>query len=244
TNVKELWRICKQYGNVIDVFIPNRKSKSGVPQKNVRDHGLSNSYLQSFKSGPYSQPVAEDTKLALVLDDTYIQKGDFSLSLVGKLKDFGSLPNLKLLLKEEGFTDITIHYMVTNTFKIDERVAWIDIEGVLLCVCSHNTFVKISSKWGSLVFDKDNDAPYFHRKRLCIKTSLDDNIFESFKIIDKDKILWIRAKEVSGWVPNFNTQDDLTDFNDEFTDAKNDGNQKNVNSEAGSEVDEIPNTIR
>nr|GEV29315.1 UvrD-like helicase, ATP-binding domain, P-loop containing nucleoside triphosphate hydrolase [Tanacetum cinerariifolium] len=47
----------------------------------------------------------------------------------------------------------------------------------------------------------------------------------------------------SGWAPNFNTQDDLIDSDDESVDAKNDGNQKNVNSEAGSEVDEIPETL-
>nr|GEZ58856.1 probable LRR receptor-like serine/threonine-protein kinase At3g47570 [Tanacetum cinerariifolium] len=27
TTTKELWRLCKQYGNVIDVFIPNMRSK-------------------------------------------------------------------------------------------------------------------------------------------------------------------------------------------------------------------------
>nr|GEV71701.1 hypothetical protein CTI12_AA561260 [Tanacetum cinerariifolium] len=27
TTAKELWRLCKQYGNIIDVFIPNRRSK-------------------------------------------------------------------------------------------------------------------------------------------------------------------------------------------------------------------------
>ncbi|GJT68440.1 RNA-directed DNA polymerase, eukaryota [Tanacetum coccineum] len=73
----------------------------------------------------------------------------------------------------------------TNTFRIDERVTWIDIEGVPLCVWSHNTFARISSKWGSLLHDEDKDAPYFHRKRLCIKTTLEDNIFETFKIIVK-----------------------------------------------------------
>ncbi|GJX40382.1 nucleotide-binding alpha-beta plait domain-containing protein [Tanacetum coccineum] len=29
TNAKELWRLCNQYGNVIDSFIPNRRSKVG-----------------------------------------------------------------------------------------------------------------------------------------------------------------------------------------------------------------------
>ncbi|GKE22416.1 hypothetical protein Tco_1433928 [Tanacetum coccineum] len=125
----------------------NTKEKAtiGVPQKNAGVHGLSNSYLQAFKTGSYSQPVVEDTKPALVLDDSCTQKCDFFLSPVGKLKEFGSLPNLKLLLEEEGFVDITIH--------------------------------------------------------------------------------------------------NLTDSDDEYVDVKNDGTQKNVNSEVDSEVDEIPETL-
>ncbi|GJV09833.1 RNA-directed DNA polymerase, eukaryota [Tanacetum coccineum] len=73
----------------------------------------------------------------------------------------------------------------SNSFSIDERVAWIDIEGVPLCVWSRNTFSRISSKWGSLLHDED--ASYFHRKRLCIKTTIEDNIFDTFKIIVKDQ---------------------------------------------------------
>ncbi|GKF40187.1 RNA-directed DNA polymerase, eukaryota, partial [Tanacetum coccineum] len=26
---KDIWKVCKDYGTVIDVFIPNRKSKAG-----------------------------------------------------------------------------------------------------------------------------------------------------------------------------------------------------------------------
>nr|GEU58001.1 RNA-directed DNA polymerase, eukaryota, nucleotide-binding alpha-beta plait domain protein [Tanacetum cinerariifolium] len=333
TTSKELWRNCKQYGNVIDVFIPNRMSKSGkrfgfvrfiktsdvdrlvnnlrtiwidrfklhpniarfhrplmksgnthpnnakekassgVFQKNAGVQGQSNSYLQAFKSGPHSQLVVEDSMPAMVLDDSCFNNGDFSLSLVGKLKEFDSLTNLKLLLEEEGFSDIIMRYMggfwvlfqflskttkdnfmshvgvslrfskmqqASISFKIDERATWIDIEGVPLCAWSHNTFVIISSKWGSLVYDEDKDAPFFHRRRLCIITSLDNNIFKSFKIIVKGKIFWIRVKEVSWWAPNFK---DTNDFDDESVDVKSDGMQENVNSKADSNVGVIPDTV-
>ncbi|GJY80362.1 RNA-directed DNA polymerase, eukaryota, reverse transcriptase zinc-binding domain protein [Tanacetum coccineum] len=76
----------------------------------------------------------------------------------------------------------------SHDFKIDERVTWIDLEGVPLCVWSHNTFVRISSKWGSLLHEEEDEETHFHRKRICIKTTLDENIFETFKIIVKGKI--------------------------------------------------------
>nr|GFA86176.1 RNA-directed DNA polymerase, eukaryota [Tanacetum cinerariifolium] len=41
---------------------------------------------------------------------------------------------------------------------------------------------------GSLLHEEEEDDSYFHRKRLCIKTSIGDNIFESFKIIVKEDV--------------------------------------------------------
>nr|GEY02133.1 RNA-directed DNA polymerase, eukaryota [Tanacetum cinerariifolium] len=117
--------ICNQYGNVIDVFIPNRRSK---------------------------------------VDDSCLYETDYTLSMVGKLNEFGSPPNLKKILMKEGFADINIRYMggfwvlfkfltkvtkdncmshvgvnswfsklqqASKSFSIDEKITWIDIEGVL-----------------------------------------------------------------------------------------------------------------
>ncbi|GJT60190.1 RNA-directed DNA polymerase, eukaryota [Tanacetum coccineum] len=338
TNAKELWSICKQYGNVIDAYIPIRRSKIGKrfgfvqfikvsdvdrlvnnlcliwissfklhvnvarfnrlplnkgsqhadPTVKVRipyvetinrggAHGISNSYIQAFKTGTSSHTVVEDSKPSMVLDHSCYNNFDSNLSLVGKLKEFGSLPNIKKLLEEEGFADITIRYMggfwvlfqflsqgtkdnfkshvgvnswfsllqqVSNSFCIDERVAWIDIEGVPLCVWSRNTFDKISSKWGSLLHEEEEDDSYFHRKRLCIKTIIAYNIFESFKIIVKGKIFWIRAKEVTGWAPKFSdTQDVSSDSDVGSEDVNGDALSENGKDDLQSEVEEIPETV-
>ncbi|PWA81704.1 hypothetical protein CTI12_AA185470 [Artemisia annua] len=109
----------------------------------------------------------------------------------------------------------------SDSSSIDERVAWIDVEGVPLKVWTRNTFAKISSKWGSLLYEEDEDAPYFHRKRLCIKTTSNENICESFKIVVKGKIFWIRVKEVSGWAPDFSdSPDDSSESDNEYVDDK------------------------
>nr|GEZ76927.1 RNA-directed DNA polymerase, eukaryota, reverse transcriptase zinc-binding domain protein [Tanacetum cinerariifolium] len=49
--------------------------------------------------------------VALVLDDSCYLDRDFSLSLMGKVKEFSSLSNLKLVLDTKGFTNITIKYI-------------------------------------------------------------------------------------------------------------------------------------
>nr|GEZ33396.1 RNA-directed DNA polymerase, eukaryota, reverse transcriptase zinc-binding domain protein [Tanacetum cinerariifolium] len=172
TNAKELWRFGNQYGNVIDAFIRDRRSKIGkrfgfirfikvadvdrliknlctiwigkfklhanftrfnrlplnkgiqyvAPTAKVRipsvqtfnrggAHGTSNSYIQAFKTGSSYKAVVEESKPSMVLDHSCYNNFDSSLSLVGKLKDIGSLPNIKKILEEEGFVDITICYM-------------------------------------------------------------------------------------------------------------------------------------
>ncbi|GKC07018.1 RNA-directed DNA polymerase, eukaryota, partial [Tanacetum coccineum] len=132
----------------------------------------------------------------------------------------------------------------SNSFCIDERVAWIDIEGVPLCVWSRNTFEKISSKWGSCLHEEEEDNSFYHRKRLCIKTTIADNIFESFKINVKGKKFWIRAKEVTGWAPKFsNSHDDSSDSDVGFEDANDNGLPMNGKADIHSEDEDVPETI-
>ncbi|GJU77985.1 RNA-directed DNA polymerase, eukaryota [Tanacetum coccineum] len=77
-------------------------------RSNLRDHNkdkgvkdFANSYINAVKGGTQSVNV-ECSQPALVLDELCFLNHDFSLSLVGKLKEFDSLPNLKKILEEEG----------------------------------------------------------------------------------------------------------------------------------------------
>ncbi|GJV12261.1 RNA-directed DNA polymerase, eukaryota, partial [Tanacetum coccineum] len=337
TTTKELWRLCKQYGNVIDVFIPNRRSKLGKrfgfvrfikildverlvnnlctiwigkfklhvniarfnrPMLNKGSHsfnsnanvkpvsdasfkkvgsGPSSSYIQAAKVGIPSLSDAKALKPALVLDDSCAHETDHTLSLVGKLKEFGSLPNLNKILVEEGFPDIIIRYMgglwvilqfssktskdnfmlhvgvnswfskiqqASNSFNVDEKVVWIDIEGVPLCAWSNNTFTRIASIWGLLLYDEDENSPHFHKKHLCIKTSNQDIIFDSIKIIVKGKVFLIRVKELTGWAPSFNdSNEDASDSDEELVDSQNVSILKDEFSDKNNDMEEIPETV-
>ncbi|GKD31996.1 RNA-directed DNA polymerase, eukaryota, partial [Tanacetum coccineum] len=90
-----------------------------------------------------------------------------------------------------------------SDFVANDRIVWIDIEGVPLHAWSRNTFQKIGSKWGEVMELEEDNVDLFARKRLCIKTNQADNILESFKIIVKGKVFRIRAKELFVWSPSF-----------------------------------------
>nr|GEZ53086.1 RNA-directed DNA polymerase, eukaryota [Tanacetum cinerariifolium] len=140
--------------------------------KDTGVYGQSNSYAHAVKIGPYYPSVVEDNKAASVLDDSCTLQSDLSLSVVGKLKKFDYLSNLKTLLVEKGFVDIIIRYMggfwASNSFKIDERVTWIDIEGVPLC-----KFFWIRAKevigWSPNFNDGDDDLSNSDDESLVVK---------------------------------------------------------------------------
>ncbi|GJV05732.1 RNA-directed DNA polymerase, eukaryota [Tanacetum coccineum] len=237
TTAKELWRLCKQYGNVIDMLLLKRLVLGPSSVLNI----------QAAKVGIPSLSDAKDLKPALVLDDSCAHETDHTLSLVGKLKEFGLWVILQFSLKSSK-DNFMLHVGVnswflkiqqaSNSFIVDERVVWIDIEGVPLCAWSNNTFTIIASIWGSLLYDEDKNSPHFHRKRLCIKTSNQDIIFDSLKIIVKGKVFLYKVIEFYTMELVFNdSNEDASDSDEESVD-KHAGNISHVSNEVHKEIRE------
>lgn len=90
-----------------------------------------------------------------------------------------------------------------NDFVSDERVVWVDIEGIPLLVWSRGTFAKIGNKWGEVLDIEDNFGSSFTRKQMCILTKKPETILEKFKVIFKGKVFVARAKELFTWNPSF-----------------------------------------
>ncbi|GKA85426.1 nucleotide-binding alpha-beta plait domain-containing protein [Tanacetum coccineum] len=258
-----------------------RKSPAGGPSNTIVRNEHSISYLGAVKQKGPSHDVVVDNQPSIVLDDSCIRQGDLSLSLMGKVKDFGSLSNLKLILAKEGFDNLNLKYMggfwilfefsslpvlekfkshvgvgswfsslqhASNSFTIDSRVTWVDIEGVPLHAWTTNTFSKISSKWGKLLYEEDKENLCLNNKRVCINTTIEKNIFESIKIIVKGKIYWVRAKEVSGWVPDFIEDEEEEEYSDEDIEVPDQEKVcENLNNSGKSErdrdVEEVSETV-
>ncbi|GJW77720.1 RNA-directed DNA polymerase, eukaryota, partial [Tanacetum coccineum] len=142
-SAKDLFNTCKQYGHVVDVFIPSKRSKAGKrfqrPPMNVKIHvmkstnggknyntsanvsaniykndqrptGVGKTYMHAVK-GISQHGSRENEVLALVLDNDCLLSKDLSKCLLGRVKEFASLANLKMTLNNEGFMDIKIQYM-------------------------------------------------------------------------------------------------------------------------------------
>ncbi|GJZ47588.1 RNA-directed DNA polymerase, eukaryota [Tanacetum coccineum] len=281
----DLWKICEGYGKVVDVYIPNRKSKEGKrfafirfikvgdmdrlignlctiwigqfhPHANVvryerpripsptAGHGFVNNHAPF---GSYASIAKDNSPLkthvfqastvpALVLDDSCVIDRDLSRHVMGRVKYFNSIPNLRTTLAKEGFSKVKLTYLgvlwvmieldnevtmqkllqhirVKSWFHVlqaakpdfvsEERIVWVDIEGILLNLWTRETFSKIGAKWGEALDLKETSDLLFARKRMCIKTKQAYNILEKFKVILKGKVFLVRAKELFTWTPTF-----------------------------------------
>nr|GEY15731.1 nucleotide-binding alpha-beta plait domain-containing protein [Tanacetum cinerariifolium] len=112
----------------------------------------------------------------IVLDDECLNTKDLSCSLMGRVKEFTSLSNLKKVLCNEGFDVLKISYLASEDFTLRGRIAWVEVEGIPFKLWSGHTFNHIGLKWGKLMEVDDYDDTNFHSKRLCILTKEINNV--------------------------------------------------------------------
>nr|GFA06011.1 RNA-directed DNA polymerase, eukaryota [Tanacetum cinerariifolium] len=207
---RDLWKVCEGYGKVVDVYIHNRRSKSGRfhlqanvvryerASKNVKStcnpasnvKGNKGSYATAVRGTvPLTAPrVPVLSNPAVVLDESCVISRDLACHVMGKVKDIESIPTygLSYLRKEANQDSVS-----------EERVVWVDIEGVPLNLWSRETFLKIGSKWGSALDIEDNSGSSFARKRICMLIKEPDSILEKFKMIytsDGDSVQGDKSK--------------------------------------------------
>ncbi|GKD19602.1 RNA-directed DNA polymerase, eukaryota, partial [Tanacetum coccineum] len=160
------------------------------------------------------------------------------------LLEFESV-KVKDLFKENGGANswFSVLIQATEDFTPEGRIVWMEVEGIPLKFWSDRTFLRIASKWGKLLEIDDYDDMNFYSKRLCIITKVSQNILESFKIVFRGKVYWLRAKEVPGWTPEFSEDEDEEDVlvEDNLGGIHSDQEINNGNEE--SNVEEVLETV-
>ncbi|GKE07426.1 RNA-directed DNA polymerase, eukaryota [Tanacetum coccineum] len=285
TTSKVLWSVCQTYGTVVDVYIPNRKSKAGkrftfvhfIKVDNVdrlvgnlctlwigRMHLHANVVRferaslqpsrpsQSFRIGippaaPFVSalkgipinPLSTVSAPAMVLDDTCVVKRDLDNFVMGEVKQFSSIVNLRVLLSNEGFHNVKITYL---------GGLWVMFE-----LDSLNTKAKFLkhvgvASWFSRLCNAQHD--FVSKERIVwVNIEGEDNILEKFKIIVQRKVFVIRAKELFVWSPEFKDSKDAVYCSDDESDkgdvgnvGSKDANCQNMNLDAESDVEGVSDT--
>nr|GEU47283.1 nucleotide-binding alpha-beta plait domain-containing protein [Tanacetum cinerariifolium] len=116
-----------------------KRGNSGDTYNSNRVKGVANSYAHVVK-GSQNSKMDLDSSPVMVLDDSCLNEKDYSLCLMGKVKDFATLANLKVVIQ-----------LAFSDFNTDGRVTWVEIEGIPLKMWSKNMFNRVASKWGVLL---------------------------------------------------------------------------------------------
>nr|GEU76477.1 RNA-directed DNA polymerase, eukaryota, reverse transcriptase zinc-binding domain protein [Tanacetum cinerariifolium] len=264
----DLWNTCQSYGHVVDTFIPDKRSKAGKRfgfarfikiidvdklvnnlcmiwigrsklHANVARFQRNQKYKQSSKAYEYGKYSAK-SESGNNSDGTKTKINSFAQVV----KEFASLPNLKMVLAKEGYTSIDLKYMgglwVMIKFQEEETMNKFRTS---LTTGLWNTFNRIASRWGSLLNEEELENGDFHSNRLCICSNMKTIVSESFKMAFRGKIYWVRTIEVPGWVPDF--EDDSGEMSyDSLNDDEEPRGEARIQNEMDSEgsVKEVPDT--
>nr|GEY32291.1 RNA-directed DNA polymerase, eukaryota, nucleotide-binding alpha-beta plait domain protein [Tanacetum cinerariifolium] len=156
TSSKDLWKLCQDYGTMVDVYILNRKSKARkrfafvrfIKAENInrlvgnlctlwigRMHLHANvvhferSPIQASRLASSARPNHIGASLfatvlkgnnthvnasevpAMVVDDSCVVTRDLEFFVMGEVNKFSSIPNLRVLLSNEGFQNVKVVYL-------------------------------------------------------------------------------------------------------------------------------------
>nr|GEZ26618.1 RNA-directed DNA polymerase, eukaryota [Tanacetum cinerariifolium] len=190
----------------------NRNTK--IPSQSSDSYVSSNVAKPSFAKAVKGKEVLLKPDEPMMVLEPGVLNFEGDPALVGCVKDFKTIPNLDNIVDSEGLSGVKLSYLggfwvlleFESSQALPDRVVWIDIEGTPLRAWSQTTFNKIASKWGDHVYMEDSTFNKYSM-RICVKTKFQHLIAESFKVILKGKVYVVRAKEVTGWVPDFGMDD-------------------------------------
>ncbi|GJT96115.1 RNA-directed DNA polymerase, eukaryota [Tanacetum coccineum] len=187
---RDLWNVCNEYGLVVDAYIPSKRSKAGKRFAFIRFIKVFN--LECLTENLYTIWMGS---FRLHANKVITEERDFSMSLMGKVKEVSAIPNLNIILSKEGFQTVKLTYLrglwvLIELGSLDAMEKFVSLEGLPIIAWTTNKFSKVASKWGDLVVweeSEENSLAYKH-------------LFH-----------WISAKELDAWVPKYLNEDYSSD---------------------------------
>ncbi|GJV32298.1 RNA-directed DNA polymerase, eukaryota, nucleotide-binding alpha-beta plait domain protein [Tanacetum coccineum] len=166
---RQLWDICTQYGKVIDAFIPARLSKEGkrfafVRYVKVDDLDLLVDNLNTIWVGRFKlrfnlarfQRIAKNMTPPKPIGDQVSNKP----LMVLDEECLSNKRNLMLVAKFQTHEGVQSWFEIIKPwypeFKVDDRVTWVDVEGLPTVAWTNATFKKLAGRWGRLLVVKDH----------------------------------------------------------------------------------------
>ncbi|GJS77855.1 RNA-directed DNA polymerase, eukaryota, reverse transcriptase zinc-binding domain protein [Tanacetum coccineum] len=220
----------------------DHKKVANSSRPNSGDSGSSNSYVNAVKN---HKSVDHDSP-AIVLDEDCALSKDLSSSLMGRIKEFASLTNLKNALMNEGFVDLNVSYLgelwvLLEFSSVKSKEAFRDNVGVSSWFSEIRQASFDINPDGRIVWVEIEGVPL----KLWTLNTFKRIVTRWGNLIDTNdsdgNLYWIRAKEVPGWTPDLVEDSDEEELSDD--DSLEEG-MKNLESENDcSNSFEVPDTV-
>ncbi|PWA56567.1 hypothetical protein CTI12_AA418440 [Artemisia annua] len=95
------------------------------------------------------------------------------------------------------------------SFKVDERMIWLEISGLPLCAWGSNAYKKVASLFGKFKFFEDEESTGMSLGRVCISTRSYKHISENIKVEVNEEMFDVNVHEIGTW--NINITDNSSD---------------------------------
>nr|GEV34272.1 RNA-directed DNA polymerase, eukaryota, nucleotide-binding alpha-beta plait domain protein [Tanacetum cinerariifolium] len=226
--MNDLWKVCNDYGTVVDVVIPNKKSKAGKRFAFLRFIKVINldRLIEDLKTiwigrfHLFANPVRFERPNKLVFPtykDMHVAPSISTGFRQPKAQDHaGSYVNVvngsSTAAVPGPFISSASALMLDDSCVVKRdllkyaigKVKDVNFIPNLRTLLMDEGFSDVKLKYLRETLDiEDSVDSFFGRKRLCIKTKKPVSILESFNIIFEGKVLLVHAKELFTWNPTF-----------------------------------------
>ncbi|PWA89117.1 hypothetical protein CTI12_AA114520 [Artemisia annua] len=129
---------------------------------------------------------------------------------------------------------------ISKTFKVDERIVWVELDGLPLSAWTSNAFKKVAGIWGDPLFVDEDQNEQLANGRVCIKTKIHESISDVCSVSINNENYRVRVKEFAGWVPDYDTIEDNSqkDWASNNSDFDEDEQSIHINEEEEGEIKE------
>ncbi|GKC62052.1 RNA-directed DNA polymerase, eukaryota [Tanacetum coccineum] len=158
---------------------------------------------------------------------------DFKCKYMGGLWLWIEFSSDESRLKFQKNTEMELYFtqrkLVSHNFIPDERMIWIEIDGLPLNAWTTNAFKKIAGNWGETVFVDEDADENIANGRVCIKTKIKTHIMDSCLVSIKGVRYQVRVREFANWVPDFASLDNISQHDYESEASGNDQDIHSIN---------------
>ncbi|KAL4557075.1 hypothetical protein LXL04_035245 [Taraxacum kok-saghyz] len=122
-----------------------------------------------------------------------------------------------------------------RNFVSEDRLVWVDIEGLPIRAWSKTAVRQIVARWGTVAHLDDSLGEDLYKNRVCMLTGYQGIISEVIKVRVDGDIFSIRVKEAPGWIPSFarpkphetfKENEDERFFDNDYHDGPNEDNRE------------------